>query len=247
MRSRRGWPEKLPRPKMRRLTAGEQERLLAQVSEGIARSPILSAFGIRVELLRGRFYIERPGPEGVTVWGRVTPVEDNLLLEVQHRSWKEVAKGSARKIVQTIANDIKGTFHGLGSLNKSLRKAGDGLTRQAVRLKGKTTFIYNESREPCSVQEALFHFFGLPVEVIAEPAVWYSYHRRPQIVEFSGDHTKVLVRFSATSWSGEDFGGTCLYLSKDGEWGAFTIKPSERQSIATAERWLVKRKWKAWC
>jgi hypothetical protein len=47
--------------------------------------------------------------------------------------------------------------------------------------------------------------------------------------------------------SGEDFGGTGLYLLTDGEWGAFTIKPSERQSIATAERWLVKRKWKAWC
>jgi hypothetical protein len=47
--------------------------------------------------------------------------------------------------------------------------------------------------------------------------------------------------------SGKDFGGTCLYLLKNGEWGAFTIKLSESRSIAVAEKWLVKRKWKARC
>jgi hypothetical protein len=247
MRWRQSWPEKTPRPKLRRLAADEQNNLLAQMTEEIARSPVLSAFGIQVELRRGRFYVERPVAEGVTAWGRVTPLKDNLLLEVQHRSWKEVAKGSARKIIQTIANDTQDTFHGLGSLEKSLRKAGNGLSRRKVKSKGKTKFAYSESGEPCSVQEALFHFFGLPVATIAEPTAWYSYHRKPQIMEFSGDRTKVLVRFSATSWSGEDFGGTCLYLLNGDEWGAFTIKPSESQSIATAEKWLVKRKWKPWC
>lgn len=247
MRWRRSWPEKPPRPKLRRLADDEQKNLLAQMTEEIPRSPVLSAFGIQVELRRGRFYVERPGPEGVTVWGRITPLKDILLLEVQHRSWKEVAKGSARKIIQTIANDTQGTFHGLGSLEKSLRKAGNGLSRQKVKSKGKATFTYSEGVESCGVQEALFHFFGLPIEIIAEPTLWYSYRRKPQFVEYSGDHTKVLVRFSATSWSGEDFGGTCLYLLNGDEWGAFTIKPSESQSIATAEKWLVKRKWKPWC
>jgi hypothetical protein len=46
--------------------------------------------------------------------------------------------------------------------------------------------------------------------------------------------------------SGESFGGTCLYIQRDGRWAAYTIKPSESQTIAQAEAWLVKRKWRAW-
>ena len=107
-------------------------------------------------------------------------------------------------------------------------------------------FVYTDTKEGCSVQEALFHCSGLPVEIIAEPSGWYSYHRRPRIVEASKDRTRVLVRFTAASMSGAVFGGTCLYAQRDGQWGAYTIKPSESQSIAQAEAWLVKRKWRAW-
>lgn len=107
-------------------------------------------------------------------------------------------------------------------------------------------FVYVDTGEGCSVQEALFHFFGLPIEVVAEPSAWYSYQRRPRIVEVSEDRTRVLVRFPATSMSGGSFGGTCLYLQRDGRWGAYTIKPSESQTIDQAEAWLVKRKWRAW-
>lgn len=64
-------------------------------------------------------------------------------------------------------------------------------------------------------------------------------------MESSEDKSRVLVQFLASGWSGT-FGGTCLYLIKDGVWGAYKIKPSESADIATAERWLVKRKWKAW-
>jgi hypothetical protein len=42
-------------------------------------------------------------------------------------------------------------------------------------------------------------------------------------------------------------GGTCLYAQRDGQWGAYPIKPSDSQSIATADAWLVQRKRKAWC
>ena len=107
-------------------------------------------------------------------------------------------------------------------------------------------FVYSETGEGCTVQEALFHYFGLPFEVIAQPALWYSYHRTPHIVECAKDRTRVLVRFSAVSLSGS-FDGTCLYVQRDGSWGAYPIKPSESDTIATAEAWLVKRKWKAWC
>jgi hypothetical protein len=231
---------------VRRLSADEQAALLAQMTREIARSPVLSGFGVRVRFLRGRFYVERATPSSVEAWGRITPLADGLLLEVERRSWNEVARGSAQKLIQVIAGDDRGAFHGLGSLDSSLRKAGQGLTRLPMKLEGNQ-FIYADTGEGCTVQEALFHFFGMPIEVIAQPALWYAYHRTPCIVDYAKDRTRVLVRFSATSWSGESFGGTCLYALREGQWGAYPIKPSESRSIATTEAWLVKRKWKAWC
>jgi hypothetical protein len=65
-------------------------------------------------------------------------------------------------------------------------------------------------------------------------------------MEASEDRTRVLVRFTAESMSGESFGGTCLYVCQDGQWGAYTIRPSESKTIAQAEAWLGKRKWRAW-
>jgi hypothetical protein len=88
--------------------------------------------------------------------------------------------------------------------------------------------------------------FGLPLHILVEPSEWYSFHRKPTIVEGGEDRTRVLVRFGAMSSSGEDFGGTCLYALREGRWGAYRIRPSESRDIATAEAWLVKRKWKQW-
>ena len=73
----------------------------------------------------------------------------------------------------------------------------------------------------------------------------YWYHRKPHILEVSRDRRRVLVRFTTSSLSGE-FGGTCLYICREGRWDAFTIRPSESDDIASAERWLEKRKWRAW-
>src|SRR5438067_7817180 len=117
MRWRRNWSVRPPRPKVHHLPAGEQKKLLAQMAKEIARSPVLSGFGIQVRFLRGRFYVERPLPSGVEVWARITPLTDDLLLEVERRSWKEVARGLAQKLIKVIAGDTRGTFHGLGSLD----------------------------------------------------------------------------------------------------------------------------------
>jgi hypothetical protein len=170
-----------------------------------------------------------------------------LLLEVerQNGSWYEVDQGSAPKLIKAIASDSKGRFHGLGSVDKVLRKSGKGLNRLPVKIKGKCQFVYAETGADCTAQDALFHYFGLPLEVIAEPAVGYSYHRTPRIVEFSKDRTRVLVRFTAASLSGS-FGGTCLYAQRDEKWAASRIRPSENRDIASAEAWLVKRKWNEW-
>jgi hypothetical protein len=230
---------------VRKLSADEQKRLLTVMARETERSPVLTSFGLQPRFLRNRFYIERHTPDGVEVWGRITPVAGDLLLEVEGRSWREVERGNAKKLILRMANDTRGTFHGLGSLDRSLRSAGQGIARQPMTTSDGETFRYDGSDEEPSVQEVLFHFFGLPIEVVAQPARWYAYHRTPSIEEFSKDKSRVLVDFSASSMWGS-FGGTCLYALRDGQWGAYPIKPSESDNIALAESWLVKRKWRAW-
>jgi hypothetical protein len=241
---------------VRRLSAEQRNKYLSGIIRAIERSPVLSALSVEVHALRGRFYIERCywDKEGALIdtvtLGRITPLTDaaaSLLLEVEYRqgSWSEIAKGSVQKVMNAIANDTKGTFHGLGSLNKSLQKAGQGLQRLPVKMRGKVTFVFSETGQPCSTQEALFHYFGIPVNVIARPRAWYWYHRKPYIIEVSRDRQRVLVEFSTASLSG-GFGGTCLYICRKGKWGAFTIKPNQSGDIASAETWLEKRKWRAW-
>jgi hypothetical protein len=58
-------------------------------------------------------------------------------------------------------------------------------------------FTYKSTGETCSAQEALYHFFGVPIIVIAEPSGWYTYHRKPVIAEVSDDRKSVLVRFTS--------------------------------------------------
>ena len=254
-----GWgrrrPERIPRPKVSRLADTESENILRTLEKGVAASPVLSAFGIKVRVARGRFYLERQrqgenSEPYMEVWGRITPLAGatELLLEVERRGgrWSEVARGQAAKFIKVIASDTRGTFHGLGSLDASLRRLREGQERLPMMLDDSGKFVYTDTGEGCSIQEALFHFFGLPIEVVAEPSGWYSCHRRPRIVETNKDRTRVLVRFTAESMSGAVFGGTCLYVQRDGQWRAYTIKPSESQTIAQGEAWLVKRKWRAW-
>lgn len=252
---KRRWPEKIPRPKVRPLSDEEKEQILAVFSQGIHASPVLTALGIRVRALRGRFYFERvwqlPGEHSeVEVIARSTPLEDtekSLVLEAEKSkgNWYTVVQGTAAEVATAIASDAKGTFHGLGALDASLREAGGDLERLEVKMLEGVRFVYASTEQECTAQEALFHFFGIPIDVLAEPRQWYIYHRRPQIVEASQDRTRVLVRFTAYSLSGP-FSGTCLYALRDSQWAAYTIRPNQSGDIDTAIAWLAKRGWRAW-
>ncbi len=254
--SRRDWPERAARPKIQRLSPERKETILATLAEGIEASPVLSALGVRARALRGRFYLERPWEEPgedpeIEAIGRITPLTkptDALLLETEYRkgSWTEIAQGSAPELIDRVAADTEGAFHGLGVLDNSIRASGGGTARQAVEMQPDRHFVYSETGGKCSVQEALHHFFGIPIAVVAEPSQWIRYRRSPEIVEVNEDRSRILVRFSAESFSGDSFGGTCLYARVLGDWNAYTIKPNQSHSIASAEAWLEKRKWGGW-
>jgi hypothetical protein len=252
---KRRWPARNPPPKVRPLSAEEKEHVLGVFRRGIQASPVLTALGIRVRALRGRFYFERvwqlPDEQSeVEVIARTTPLEnaeESLALEAEKRkgNWYTVVQGTAEEVVGALAGDTKGTFHGLGALDTSLREAGGNLERLEVEMLEGLCFVYARTGRECTAQEALFHFFGVPIDVLTEPRQWYIYHRQPQIVEASQDRAQVLVRFTAYSLSGP-FSGTCLYALRDGQWGAYTIKPNQSRDIETAIAWLVKRGWRAW-
>jgi hypothetical protein len=252
---KRRWPERRSRPKVRPLSSEEREQILSVFREGIKSSPVLSALDIQVRALRGRFYFERvwrslhERPE-VEMIGRATPLEkvdESLLLEVEKSkgNWYEIVRGTAEEVISKIASDAKGTFHGLGKLDASLREAGGDLACLEVKMLENLRFVYTSTGEESAFHETLFHFFGIPIEVIAEPRQWYIYHRKPQIVEVSGGRTRVLVRFTAYGMSGP-FAGTCLYALVEDKWEAFTIKPNQSGDIATAIAWLKKREWREW-
>ncbi len=245
------------RPKARALKADETQQISARLNAAIVCSPILRAFRVQVRILRSRFYLEWRWdpvgrPEEASSYGRITPLAEpsgELLLEVPYGQdqWSRVTTGSPEKLIKAVTDDTKGTFHGMGALGKSLKRAAEaGVAQLAVEPRERGRFVYAETGSACSVQETLYHFFGLPIHVIAQPNGWYSCHRKPRIVEFSEDRTRVLVDFTAISWSGESFGGTCLYLKREERWGAYTIRPNQSENIAMAEAWLVKRNWKSW-
>src|SRR6266581_2479924 len=245
------------RPKARSLKADEAEQISTRLKAAIDHSPILRAFCVQVRSLRSRFYLEwRWDPvdrlQEESCYGRITPLQQppgELLLEAPYGQdqWSGVGTGSPEHLIKLLAGDTKGTFHGLRALDKSLHHAAKiGLERLPVVQRTLNEFVYAESGEPCSIQETLYHFFGLPVHVIAQPSGWYSCHRTPRMVEFSEDRTRVLVRFAAMSWSGESFSGTCLYLKREERWGAYTIKPNQSQNLGMAQAWLAKRNWTSW-
>jgi hypothetical protein len=261
------------RPAVRRLTRDEQERLLATFAAEVQQSPVLSALGCQISAQRGRFYIDRMGSPDQERWGRITPLEEGqqYLLERERRAsqWYQIAKGGPTELVGTLANDTRGTFHGLGHVEAAFRDAAADPSLlevvEVTRGKGEggadwcPTFFYRASARRCTAQEALHFYFGIPLNVLIHPRGWYVRHRIPQIVEHFADRSRVLVQFRSASWSGESISGSCLYLRHDEEmpaasgqacdvpaWGAYTIRPNASETIESAETWIVNRKWKPW-
>ncbi|KPA09844.1 hypothetical protein MHK_009959 [Candidatus Magnetomorum sp. HK-1] len=254
------YPERPPRPKLKKLTDDKKKEIVDKLNKAISASPVLTSLKFRFRSLRGRFYLERLYYSNsndeediyIDVLGRITPLaskQRSYLFEKEKskNNWYKIVQGSIAKIINVITDDTKGTFHGLGILDKNLRQKG--VSKKKVKLmitEEDIQFTYAKSSEICSVQEALYHYFNVPIEIIAEPRDWYEYHRTPHIVEVSQDQNKVLVSFGSYGMMGS-FDGTCLYAKIKDKWNFFTIKPNQSKNIDTSIAWLEKRGWKDWC
>ena len=223
------WDEKVLRPKLKRLSKEQKDEFLKLLEQGITSSPVLTGLNIRVRSLRGRFYLEKPwyDPEEeaeMETIGRVTPISgkrDIFLLDAQktNGNWYEVMRGTLQEVLHDIANDERGTFHGLGVLEKNLRKASDSSTHPEIDMQDNYQFRYVGTEEVCTVPEVLYHVFGVPIPVIAEPREWYAYYRTPKIIEVSEDNTSITVEFTKLdTYYGREVGDTCVYKKQDEMW-----------------------------
>lgn len=229
---KRKWPEKAPRPKLKRLSDEQKKEILGILETGVSASPVLSALHIRVKPRRGRFYIEKPwyDPEEeaeTDIIGRLTPIarkKSVYLLDAKkmNEKWYEVIQGTLQEVLDELTNDRKGTFHGLGTLDKTLRRAGANSFRLKTEKQDGYRWIYAETREECTVQEVLHLVFGVPISVIAEPREWYVYHRKPKIVDVSEDQKSIVVEFTKMDmYYGRETGDTCIYKQQKGKWEIF--------------------------
>jgi hypothetical protein len=156
--------------------------------------------------------------------GRVTPIsgkKDVFLLDAKkmNGNWYEVMRGSVQEVLHNIANDTRGTFHGLGALEQSLRRTGDISTHSEIDRQDNYRFVYTDTGEACTVPEVLYHVFGVPIPVIAEPHEWYEYHRTPKIIEVSADNTSITVEFTKLDrYYGQEIRDMCVYKKQDGTW-----------------------------
>jgi hypothetical protein len=216
----RGWPERVPRPKVAKLPKEGLQQLHARAVKFVEESDILRELVETVQLSRGRLYLWR---EPEDLMARITPLSPrSMLLETPRRnSWDEYKRGQLTTVLKIVEGDSTGTFHGLGSA------------------------VAKQHGRDRSAQVVLHRDLKIPVRILAEPRDWYRMHRKPSIAEVSDTKDRALVRFVADGMSGS-FHGTCLYALRDGEWGCYTIKPSASETIATAETWLNKRDWEDW-
>lgn len=81
MGRRHRWPEKEPRPKLKRLSNEQKDIIATQLEQEVASSPVLKGLGLHIKASRGRFYLEKPlyAPDEETemeVIGRVTPISN---------------------------------------------------------------------------------------------------------------------------------------------------------------------------
>ena len=148
----RGWPERVPRPKAAKLSREALQRLHARVAQFVAESLILRELLDDVQLARGRLYLRR---EPDDLMARITPLgpRSMLLESPRGNTWTEHKRGQLATVLKVVEGDIKGTFHGLGSL------------------------VAKQHGGRPSAQVVLNRDFKMPVRVLAEPACWYSMHR----------------------------------------------------------------------
>ncbi len=229
-------------PREKQSPPPESDELSNLFRRAIAASPVLSALGWTVRRDGEGYSLEHKGE----AMARVLPDGDALHIHVAGRAgWEErAACGSAREVVDLLASDGAGAVHGLGALDAMLRVHGVRRQEMCQADDDPGAWWYLDlapAHGTASVPEVLYHAFGVPIPVIAEPRGWWRRFGRTAILDQRPG--AALVGFASEA---AQTGRQCLYAERNGAWGAYPVRPAEDARVDAAVAWLARRDWRPW-
>ena len=205
------------------------------MQEGIMVAPVLKHLSLEVTP-KGQHFLLEYQYEGTVTMARVTPMEGSPAYALEYMSeigWALYGQGTPNRLIKLLSNDTLGTFHGLGGIDQALRNSS-GENPEIVQ-SGTGMFTYKSTGFQCSLQEALYFYYDLPLEVIMEPREWYALHAVPSLLDTGMNDRRLLVRFCDRKAAGAKIIGHVLYALKRNEWWAITLPDGEGQTLQEAE------------
>ncbi|WP_145122371.1 hypothetical protein [Rosistilla oblonga] len=229
-------PEKV---KSRSITSAQRNLAMRRLQESVALSPLLVELGIVVAQRGSHFFLEFDYGGTAIPLARITPMKESpaFALESEGDSgWVLYGQGTPSRIVKLLCNDTLGTFHALGGIDQVLRNSAKKVPE--VVQKTPRTFAYKRTNAPCSLQEALYFYFGIPLVVAMEPREYYRQHAEPSLLETSDDQHQVLIRFCSRNPANPRILGHGYYRLLGGDWYGIGVPPEVANTLDEAEAYL---------
>ncbi|WP_145347117.1 hypothetical protein [Rosistilla ulvae] len=230
-------PEKV---KSRSITSVQRNAALRRIQDSVALSPLLTQLEVGVVQRGSHFYLEYDYAGVPLPVARITPMKGSPAFALESEAadaWVLYGQGTPSRIVKLLCNDTLGTFHALGSIDQTLRNA-HGKIPEIVQTTPRT-FVYKDTRLPCSLQEALHFYYGIPLVVVMEPRAFYSQHAEPSLLETSDDNCQILVRFCSRNPARPQIVGHGYYRYLDGDWYGIGVPPEIANTLDEAEAYLM--------
>lgn len=229
-------PEKV---KPRTITSQEKSSALRRIEESIAISPLLTELGVQVVPHGSHFHLEFDYLGAPFPLARITAMKGSPAFALESETdigWVLYGQGTPSRVVKLLCNDTLGTFHALGGIDQILRNTG-GKVQKVVK-KSLRTFAYKPSNIPCSLQEAMHFFYGIPLVVIMEPRELYRLHAEPSLLETNDDNSQILIRFCSRNPAAPQILGHGYYQRIDDHWYGIGVPLDIANSLDGAEAFL---------
>ncbi|MEZ6087050.1 MAG: hypothetical protein R3C05_03250 [Pirellulaceae bacterium] len=223
----------------RELTNYERSQAERRIYGAIASSPVLRELEIGYERDGNTFYLIRKGEPDRSPLARIRPSAkgSSFVLEAPtDEGWDFFGQGTPNRVIKLFCNDTLGTFHGLGSIDQTLRDIP--FEKLRVDRFSDRQFCFHETKKPCSVQETLYFYFGIPLEIVMQPEELYRRHGRPMLLAASDDESRILVRFCHASSSNPSIIGYGYYALINDHWYGVPIPSDEGGTVEQADRFF---------
>ncbi|QDV69852.1 hypothetical protein Poly24_35700 [Rosistilla carotiformis] len=229
-------PEKV---KSRNITNAQRIAAVRRIQESIALSPLMTELAIEVTTRGGHIYLEYDDAGTTATMARITPMQESPAYALESETdsgWVLYGQGTPSRIMKLLCNDTLGTFHALGGIDQTLRN-GRGAVPEIVQISTRT-FAYQSTNAPCTLQEALYFYYGIPLVIVMAPREYYRLHAEPSLIETSADQRKILIRFCSRNPANPHIVGHGYYQRIRGDWYGIGVPPESGSTMDAAEAFL---------